>query len=473
MAKERVKWDADNRQAFGDFSEVIPYLNETVGFDLTAIGVTDTKVIQASEAFIGEMFTRYVCEIQETDAAYFRWVSAEEFMFWTGTGWKSGDAETMRSIIRRVLLDAGAGRVYSFYSPRRVAKEVLAELCQHTDKQYTPTTDMIAFRNGVLDINTLELRPFSIDLQPRFTIGYDYDPEATCPKFTQAVSDALDEETAAVFQEACGNLLLGYQHEIVPILTGGGQNGKSTLLEGLTAAFGEKDVTAYNLSEITVSDGRYVSNMQGAIANIAFDSSITLKIGNENLFKCYASGEPLPCKVLYKQPTMTRLYPKSLIALNGTPATSDYSLGYFRRLLLIPFSKKIDPTKVNLNLKAELKAERAGILNWVLEGMIRLRDNGHFTHSEAVIAAGNQYRTDSDSVASFIDEEGWKPSDKPDKTLADLFQIFEAWRQKMGYAGMTARKFSSRLRGLGIKVEKQGGTIRAWITNKSDEDMPF
>lgn len=458
----------------GDFDVVLTYLSQTAGVTLHGMGRDDVRLSQTTEAAIARLIIMYVTEIElSSNEYYFRWADADTFYYWAGNGWRRGDVEDMRFLLRKLLIDEDVADIYVLNSVRKIAREVMSELYHYPEKLYSPTNDLLAFSNGVLDINTMELQPFSIDKMPRFTICYDYDPTASCPKFIQAVSDALDSSTMAVFQEACGNLLLGYQHEIVPILTGGGQNGKSTLLEGLTAAFGEKDVTAYNLSEITTSDGRYIANMQGAIANIAFDSSSTLKIGNENLFKSYASGEPLPCKILYKQPTMTRLYPKSVVALNGTPTTSDYSQGYFRRLLLIPFSRTIDPSKVNLNLKEELKAERAGILNWVLEGMIRLRDNGHFTHSEAVIAAGNQYRTDSDSVASFIDEEGWKPSDKPDKTLADLFQIFEAWRQKMGYAGMTARKFSSRLRGLGIKVEKQGGTIRAWVTNKSDEDMPF
>lgn len=473
LAEERAERDAANRQAFGDFSEVIPYLNETVGFDLTAIGVTDTKVIQASEAFIGEMFTRYVCEIQETDAAYFRWVSAEEFMFWTGTGWKSGDAETMRSIIRRVLLDAGAGRVYSFYSPRRVAKEVLAELCQHPDKQYAPTTDMITFCNGILNLNTMELQSFSKDLQPKWAIAFDFDPTASCPLFEKTVSDVLDTDTGLLFQEICGNMFLDFRHEVIALLTGGGGNGKSTLLEAVVEALGKENVSSYNITQLSQADGTHVSGFVGKIANINFDSSKDIKVGSEATLKSLASGEPTLSRTLYRQPQLTRDYGKIILAMNNLPQTSDFSDGFFRRLVFVPFDRKVPADKIDLELKSKLKKERQGILNWILQGTQRLRANGKFTRSLASEKAANSYRIDADAVASFLEAKDYQPSDTPTMTLAKLFEIFDEWRRASGYNQMTVKKFSARLRVLNIRTDKVGGVIKVWVDNAADKDMPF
>ena len=113
--------------------------------------------------------------------------------------------------------------------------------------------------------------------------------------------------------------------------------------------------------------------MLDKVANICYESS-SLTVSNEDLFKTYVSGESMTVKRLYQQPTTTRDYPKSLIAANYLPSTTDYSMGFYRRIVPLAFNKTIPDEKVNINLKAELKEERAGILNWVLDGLVRLRE---------------------------------------------------------------------------------------------------
>lgn len=461
------------------WAEIVRYLDSTAGCTIYGVGKGDVKVIPAVEAQIAMLLCRYICEHQcsEEDVRYIRWESVDSIRYWTGKDWEQGDTETMKHLIKAFLTKIDVGLVYRYYSPKRLALEVMSELCHHTERQYIPSNEYIGFKNGVLKLETQELLPFSMSVCPKFTIDFEYDKDATCPKFELCLSQALDDDTALCFQELCGNLLMDFKHEVIGILIGNGNDGKSTILEALSAALGDKDVTHYNLVQITETDGRYIANMENKIANIVFDSSQKLNIGNENIFKSYCSGEPLVAKTLYKQPRMTRNYPKSLIGLNLLPSTSDFSHGYFRRLKLIPFIKQIPADKVNLNLKDELREERAGILNWLIDGMIRLKRNGRFTESAVIKKTINAYRTDSDSVASFLEDENYGHCESPDYILSDLFSKFRDWQVQAGFQSMTNRKFAARLRTLGYKVDKQGGIMRVWCKQckpqKEDENLPF
>lgn len=307
-----------------------------------------------------------------------------------------------------------------------------------------------------------------MEYTPKFQINYDYDPTADCPKFRQVIADALDPEQGLLFQELCGNLLMDYKHEKIAILIGVGSNGKSTLLEGVTEAFGSEDVSHYNLAQITDRSGIFLANMLDKVANICYESS-SLTVNNEDLFKTYVSGESMTVKRLYKQPTTTRDYPKSLIAANYLPSTTDYSMGFYRRIVPLQFNKTIPDEKVNINLKAELKEERAGILNWVLEGLLRLRENGRFTESEAVKNTLQEYRLETDAVAAFIDAKNYVVSDSPMFTLSALYNEFKVWAFECGYKSLTIKSFSKRLRFLRYRVEKRSGTVSVWIGKQEDE----
>lgn len=460
-----------NDKEFADFSEIVNFLLATAGMTIEKLGQDDDRVRQSVEANLGKLLIRYISDVHFQEIL--KCEDIDTIRYWNGEKWKRGTKETLEQIIAILLEKCDVGIVYQFYSPKKIATEVMKALSNNQEKKYKPTTDVIGFKNGILDLKTMTLLNQDKTLTPRFSLGFEYNPEAQCPKFEKCVHQALDKITAKVLQEAVGNLFLDNRHEKIVVLCGNGRDGKSTILEAVTEALGKKDVTNYNLNAITQASGQAIANMRGKLANICFDSG-NIKIGNEDLLKCYASGEPMPSKVLYKQPTMTTDYPKTILALNNLPTTSDYSLGYFRRLLIIPFVNRIPQEQININLKNELKEERQGILNWILIGLKRLKEQGCFSYSPTIEAALNRYRTDADSVACFIEEENFEVSEQPELSLAEVYSCFSEWQRKSGFQNMTNRKFAQRLRLLNIKVDKKGGSQMCWLQRKkTEEDLPF
>ncbi|HHT03646.1 MAG TPA: hypothetical protein GX005_04910 [Bacteroidales bacterium] len=192
--------------------------------------------------------------------------------------------------------------------------------------------------------------------------------------------------------------------------------------------------------------------MIGKIANISYEN--TQKIYNNAIFKSYVSGERLPVKRLYENPFMTDEYPPSIISSNNMPIVDEFTNGYFRRFLFLPFMVTIKKENINPNLTNELCEELSGICNWLIEGVKRLKENKKFTAVEAVNKAFDDFRMESDSVYLFVDELMYKPSEERKILLSQLYGEFEAWAQAYGYNKMSIRTFSKRLKSLGFEIKK-------------------
>jgi putative DNA primase/helicase len=104
---------------------------------------------------------------------------------------------------------------------------------------------IINMGNGTFDLKTYTLRDHVKGDYISKTVGYDYDPKATCPlwlKFLDRVFKSRQDkdEIISFIQHAVGYSLTGItSEEIVLMCWGPGQNGKTVLIEVLRAMMGE------------------------------------------------------------------------------------------------------------------------------------------------------------------------------------------------------------------------------------------
>jgi len=64
------------------------------------------------------------------------------------------------------------------------------------------------------------------------------------------------------------------------------------------------------------------------------------------------------------------------MASNHKPVIKGTDHGIWRRIKLIPFTTTIAYEKQDRYLEQKLKEEKAGILNWLIEGALRWRKEG-------------------------------------------------------------------------------------------------
>lgn len=458
------------------------YLLEVVGISIWGKGANDDRISKGLEASFISLFERYMTGCEGDNIPIFLYAeSAYNFRLFNGKYFERATLKDLKSLVKNVLKASQVGDIYIYNSAEKIAKEV-AETLERLRK-WLPESKYFSFSNGVLNIETMQLQRHNEKIQTKNIFDCEFSENADCPIFRRCVADALAPEEAAVLQEMCGYLLFpDCRHEKIGVLVGNGRNGKSVILRAISHALGDANgrVSHCNLQQLTDSNGICIANSIGAIANICYDSGNIIKVGNEAIFKQYVSGEPILCKVLYQQPTETTAYPKSIIAVNELPQSSDFSDGYFRRFLLLPFNRQIPLEKVNKQLDEKLRAESVGILLWVIEGYKRLLANGDFSNSSVVEAVQNRYRTESDSVASFVVEKQMQPSEKGKRELSQVYSDFKEYLVANGFQSMSSRKFAERLRHLGFHLSRGTGgqmcvsfTFAEKIIHSDLEKLPF
>ena len=433
------------------------YLMGTVGVSIDQKYQNHNRVEADAEAAMCELFESFVTGNQGDQVPpYFLSDGRNAVRVFNGRYFERVEQEEFGLFIKRVLYAANTSRVYIQKSHKPIADEVLKELYYTPERRWKPQGRYLIFNNGVLDTEDMRLLPFSEEYKTNAIFDVDFEPNAKCTTFQRCLDDALDKEEQMVLQEICGYMLCpDSRFEKLPVLVGSGRNGKSAILRAVSHALGEDRVSHFNLAEMTNPNGIAIASSIGKIANICYDSGNVIKVDSESVFKMLVSGEPLKAKVLYQQPTETTEYPKTVIAVNELPQSADFSQGFYRRFLLLPFKREIPIEKVDVNLFEKLRTEQLGILLWIINGYKRLMNNGRFTECASINKAMEDYRINSDPVATYLTSERWETAEAQTE-FKKMYRLFAEWYKEFGGGGklMSGRKFGERLRFFGYKVEK-------------------
>ena len=170
--------------------------------------------------------------------------------------------------------------------------EVLSYLDVMIDKDTSISgAEYIAFKNGVYNIKTDELIPFSPEIVVTNKINHNYNPESVCEIVDQTLKKLAvgDDEIIQLLKEAVGYTFFR-RNELRKafMLTGEKKNGKSTFLAMLKTLLGENNTSALDLKEL--GDRFSSASMFNKLANIGADISDEF-ITNPALFKKIVSGD--------------------------------------------------------------------------------------------------------------------------------------------------------------------------------------
>jgi putative DNA primase/helicase len=308
-----------------------------------------------------------------------------------------------------------------------------------------------------------------------------YDPNADCPKFKTFLAEVVPSpEDVKVLQEFFGYCLLrNCKFEKALMLVGSGANGKSTFLYVLTKTLGKQNVSGMPLQIIT--NNRFaLAELYGKMANIYSDlPAIALK--DTGLFKSLVTGEMTSGEHKFKGRFDFEPYAKLLFSCNNMPPTPDDTDAFFRRWGIVPFPIQFLPnnpkTDPDLRKKLTTLEELSGTLNWALEGLERLLQQGKFSISETVEETRDRYTLLSNPERAFA-ERGLAIA--PGKVLTKE-AAYNAYIQFCGEHGLPTipkNAFSMQLPRYipctDSYTKIQGKSIRAWRdiqlrTDKTDK----
>lgn len=402
--------------------------------------------------------------------------AAKKWLVWTGTHWEP-DAdkeisrmakETSRSLFQAAADLANLGQdekaaklakwaATSGYESRRNAMLNLAstELPIATNRAKFPDHPLaVNVQNGTLDLDSGELRPHDRADMFTYVLSVDYDPNSAAPRWDRFIDRITggNAEVSDFLARAVGYTLSGLTGEqCLFFLHGGGSNGKSTFIETITSLMGDLGLKAR--SQILMEDERgKVPNEIAALAGRRLVVGSELSEGvrlNEGLIKDLTGGDTMSARFLYGESFNFRPAFKVWLYGNHKPIITGTDNGIWRRVKLIPFTVQIPDDEKDASLPDKLRGEMPGILAWAVRGWQSYKRIG-LRPPQAVRAATDGYRQESDTLGAFLDERVVKAQGAT-VTAGELYESYREWAGKNGQYPLANARFSRALAERGIE----------------------
>ena len=335
-----------------------------------------------------------------------------------------------------------AGRLQSVLKLAQVFSAVPTE-------RWDAETDYLVCANGTLHLPTRRLEAWRADLYATSAVPYGYSPDAAAGAFDYALNYSI-QGAAAFLQEFAGYALTtDTRHEIAVWFYGPPGCGKSTLLAGLEAMLGDR-VCSLGLRDIERS--RFaLTNLPGKTLAVATEQPSGL-FNATDILNRIISGEYLEVDRKFLPPVRVLPRAKLAWAMNELPRVADPNNGLFRRVKVIEFppiaEKDRDP-----DLKERIKLEGAGILNWALDGLDRLKARGRFSVPECVTDATLNYRNSNDIPAAFLAERCCTGA-AFESSSSLLYKAYSAWCLDTGHKPQSSTSLAGEWRRLGFTSKR-------------------
>lgn len=307
----------------------------------------------------------------------------------------------------------------------------------------------VAFRNGVLDIESGELDTQSV-YSILNVIPHAWNPEAA----SSVVDNALaawadgDGETLARLEECAGHCLdRSSELQYFWVLVGEGGNGKSLFTRTIGNAIGPENFSAIQPDEL---DRRFQGlSIAGKLACLADDaSSQSMTAGMVATLKRYTGGATVRTDVKGRDAIEFVPYATIIVSYNHFPRVTGCDGGFMRRVQPVVFSRTFKPGAGGLKAARELMSEKAAerLLVRAVGGLKRLRENGEPTPSSRAQSVVADIRLENDTFEAWRLDEGITADFLDQRSQSDVLADYRAWCEQERVAPLSSRRFYARVK---------------------------
>lgn len=394
-----------------------PFIPEFDPFVLKDI-FRDAKAIRPELAVADEVLAKHKIIYNYNDSFYYyksgRWQAAAE-------------AEILGFILKILGRKATNGKA------RAIMKDLqsIAGQWAKFDNQH-----VIAFTNGVLDLETGKFSKHSPDFMNTIKLNYAYSKIALCPRWSKFIHEVSkgNKQIIRQLQKAVGYILFADNSlQKMFALFGTGANGKSVFTGVVEQVFGSENTSHVRLDSLC--SPFEAIHLNGKMLNISYENKRGLN-GAEDILKAVVSGDPIMSAHKGVDSVSFTSRAKWFVNLNDVLETTDISWGFLRRLIFIPFNAHFDGNNADPHLMDTLLKELPGIFNWAYEGYKILREDMSFEELEEATKLLEQMMQHvnssfaffceafKDNAANFL-KEGTETHRYP--TSAEIYQYYKDW----------------------------------------------
>ncbi len=409
--------------------------------------------------------------------------TAKKWMYYDGQIWTVDNSGRMKTLAdevvkrmksEKIVVPEGvdeedaikARQKHTKYSRNSTGKNNMLKECEHllpiSPDKLDKDLDVFNIQNGYIDLKTGVLKEH--DKSRFFTriSNTEYTDTADSPEWDKFLNDIFlgNKNLINYIQRAIGYSLSGYTKEqVMFVLYGNGRNGKSVFLDILNEVFG---TYAMNIKPDAIMVTKTSSDATPEIAKLDGARLVTTTEPNEGerfdegLIKQLTGGDKVTARKLYENEFDFMPQFKLWMATNHKPYIRGRDEGIWRRMVIIPFERKVPIDEIDYELTNKLKSELSAIMNWCVEGYLEWQKHG-LSEPELIKSQRDIYRTEMDSIQAFIEE--CCVNDELEKTQAsELFAAYDSWARENNQHRMSSTKFgreiAKRYEKVGIRGKK-------------------
>ena len=371
--------------------------------------------------------------------------------------WTDDGTQALREKLRAQLQED-----YSSTVRTKTKEHLLAGGVTDRDKFGMPGRK-VAVENGLLDLETEDLRSLRRGDRVLWKLPVEYDPEATCPEFKRVLKQWLpDDQARDKIQEFVGYALdfNNTDQQVMLMLVGPTETGKSTFLDVIEALFGKDNTTAMPIQYLA-NDKWGVAELEHVPVNMYRDLSSS-DIRNAGLVKELASGEPMKAERKGQDPYTLRPNTKHMFSANRVPECTHTDDAFYNRWLMIEFDQQVpdDDEDKGLDEKLTTPDELSGILNWAVKGYQRLQTQQHFTAEREPDKTRALWQKNGGSIDRFIHDHINTVRDAAEPKEW-VYTAYKEFANSYGAAPESKNKLTRKLKtldGVGVSQRRFNGT---------------
>jgi putative DNA primase/helicase len=326
------------------------------------------------------------------------------------------------------------------------------------DKMEHKNKTLLNLENGTLHVDSNGFRLENFNKQDFLThqMNFQFDEVQDNLLWLDFLDTVLpDKDTQKTLQESLAYLFTkDLKLEKAIFLYGTGSNGKSVVFEVLQGLIPNELMTNYSLESLAQASGYHRVGLHNKLVNYGTD--ISMKKIEHGIFKQLVSGEPIEARQIYQEPFIMKNYAKLIFNLNKIDdADVESTIGFFRRMVFIPFEKTIAAEEQDKNLHKKILQNKIGVLNWILEGISQVLRNKEIFISQQCDNFLENFKKESNIAIRFLEYRNFRPSETETTTFQGLYETFKLFCRDQGEYALSQRSFNSELKKLDYKFSRR------------------
>jgi len=354
----------------------------------------------------------------------------------------------------------------------------------YTDlENFDSDPNLITLENGILNLETMKLSKHSPDHLSRVLLPVEYSK----PEFDDIEDNLKDtlfwkflkssftvdnkfrkKDFKTVLEIIASPIIKRHVDEKAFMFLGNGENGKSVCLGYIESMIGRNNISNVSLQDI--ADDKFMrANLSGKSANI-FPDLEKNELKHTGKIKAITSNEGMEVQEKHQQAFTLYPFAKLMFSCNKFPKVFDQTQGFFRRWLIIKWSRNFENDPERIEYLREKLADNQEEKNLVFSCLVKIANNlnkvGKFTYSKDWKTIQREWNANADPLDDFVNN--YIIDSDFNKSKRETYQFYKQIMHDRSETplgiGQFAKKFAEYYEFDRITNESTSGrTERVWL----------